>query len=323
MAKRGAGKVHERPIEDFLKSDSNDSDFDETQFTRSTPRKSKSKKPKSLANTHRSFRRKERYASDDIISNSESVESEGSFSGAFDDDDETELNPRTGRPTRRSTKAKQTNYLESELEDSGVEDSEDQRSEAPEESDDEIRPPLRKTSLVVKLHLPSDQLEHFAEKPTRTRVLRSRATRSASAPRRASSEMRATRRTRASQEPDEPLLELTDSGHARPLAGKAPAKHAGKAPIKTANQPSVIMEDSQESKAPEEPHDTMDIDDGEQTEKHDVLVESIEGPIIPNTQFSEESDEAAQGDEDDDDEDDIPVRRTTRAQKAQQVSDTL
>jgi hypothetical protein len=322
VKQRGVGKVHERPIEEFLKSDSNDSDFDETQYTRSTPKKSKSKKSKSksLPHVHRSFRRKEHYASDDIVSDSESAESEESFGGAFDEDEELEVNPRTGRPARRSTKAKQTTYVESELEESGAEDSEDQKSEPQDESDDEISPPRRRTGLIVKLHLPSEQLERFEEKPTRTRILRSRTTRSASAPRRASSEMRATRRTRASQEPDEPLLELTNSGHARPLAGKSITKPAGKAPIKTASHPSIIVEESQESNTHEEVHDTMDVD-GEQTEKHDVLVESIEGPIIPNTQFTESADEAAQGDEDEDD-DDIPVRRTTRSQKAQQVSST-
>jgi hypothetical protein len=247
------------------------------------------------------------------------MESEDSFDEIeFDDDDDAgDVNPRTGRPTRRSLKNKETNYAESEF-DEEVEDNDsiDAKSEPDDDSEDEGV--TRKRKLIVTLSLPPDELQKVTERPTTSRQHRIRATRSASAPRRASSE-KPNRRTRASQEPDEPLLELTNSGHARPVAGKGPARPAGKTPAKkAAKQPSVIMEESQETSVVNV--DDEEADDAELLDKPDVLVESIERPQIENSQPEKSADEQFQGDDDDDDDDDdIPIRRT-RGQQAKQVS---
>jgi hypothetical protein len=116
---KARGKIHEVPLENFNKDDSNDSDFEEAPLRPRSSKKSrhrKSKKSKSRP-SHKPSGRRERYASDsdDVVSETDD-EASDDFSEASESDEPVKLN-QSGRPTRRITEVKGVNYEESDVSD--------------------------------------------------------------------------------------------------------------------------------------------------------------------------------------------------------------
>jgi hypothetical protein len=306
---RQRGPIHERSLEHFVQSDPEDSDFEDVaprSARKSKPVRSKTK-PKAVhrrqATRHRARRS---YDSSDIVDDSESLVEDEGFTDESGDN-EPAINPTTGRPTRRATRNSKQ-YAES---DSGEE--EDQTSEEGSENEDLIQDDIAQDSedelaapspqktpqkLLITLKVNPRSLQQFSE-PSRPM----RNTRARSASRRAPSEARTTRRSaRISQEPEDGFLELTNSGHARPVASKAPSRTGGKAPVKTVatKQPSIIQEESQDDAVPVEP------EDGEQQAQHGAPVESIEDELAVETVDAGDANDPSGGE----DSDAGPIRRT-------------
>lgn len=338
MPTRHKGKVHEAPLEDFLKSDSNDSDFDEasTRVRPSRPKshskKSKSKKssrPKPPRRTNRE------YDSSSVVSDDQSIESDEPFT-EDDLDDPPELNPRTGRPTRNTAKRTTATYAEPESnDDSNTDDSDDS-----DDNIDELQQPSpqknnrQKASLIVTLTVAPEKLQAITMDTRSSRRLRGRSRSASVQP--AAEGYHTRRSSRLSAEP-ETLLELGDNNKARVTTGgkspmKAPAKTAGKVPAKTSGKVpaktsgkvpakavkhpgvSVILEESEESFLPVAQADANDSD-GEQQDNTTILVESIETPDEP-ANVEHLTDDEDEGPliipADDDDDEEGPVRRTSR-----------
>jgi hypothetical protein len=298
-ARGNRGPVHERRIEDFVQDDPEDSDFEDA----AVPRSSKKRRPISRVkgkSSKRQRRARRSYDADDVVDDSEDMESEESFS----EEEEPELierDPITGRPKRKAVKQNTANYAESE----GSELPDEEDGDDVEDSEDELAtsPMAKKTRrrMLVKLSLPSKKLARFEDKPPATRR---RATRSNSI--RAVSEARITRASaRISEEPEE-LFELTTSGRARPVAAKGLPRTGGKglkAPLP--DQPSMILEESQEDSA------APVAEEEKEDDVQDPMVESIEETNLENSQ--EDPEAAAESEEDSDDEGPIFRRRSTRA----------
>lgn len=321
MKNRGPGKIHEVPLEAFMQSDPDDSDFDATATNTRSAKKPKPKKlkskSKSSSSRNKPSRRRDRYNSDEVVSDSLGSASEESFDDDVGADEEPVELSKSGRPTRRAVRNTSANYAESEV--ASDEFAEEESEQENQESDDELaispKKPKKQAELVVTLHLSPKMLRGVENPGKGGRNLR-RTTRSVSATARQVSEGPVRRSSRRlSADPDEGTLELDNAGRPRYTASKAPAKTVAK---KTTNQPSIIMEESQET-GPSKEVDEMEID-GEPDDDHNVLVESIEHQAEQGSQHEQSANEEDEGD--DEDEDDMPVRRNTRLQ-AKRVSSLL
>jgi hypothetical protein len=304
------GPVHERRIEDFVQDDPEDSDFEDAAVPRSAKKRRTTTKVK-VKSSKRQRRNRRSYDDDDVVDDSEDMESDNSFSE--DEPEDVERDPVTGRPKRSAVKKSAANYAESEGSELPDEDEED--VEDVEDSEDELAaaPTPKKTRrrMVVKLQVPSDRLAQLdSSTATRKRVTRSVSVR-------ATSEIRITRASARNTEEPEGLLELTASGRARPAATKGlqGMQRIGGKGLKApkVEQPSMIMEESQEDSAvPEQEEEQDNNDQGDQGD-HDPMVESIEETHLENSQGSPKA--APQSEDDSDDEDPIvaPRRRSMRA----------
>src|ERR1700753_1419966 len=108
MPSRGKGPAHERNLADFLKSDPEDSNYEDD-----APRSSRKRRPRPKDKSIRRSKPRPRrdYDSDDVVGDSESLASDESFTNE-EDEELIELNPKTGRPQRRSTRGGQGIYAE-------------------------------------------------------------------------------------------------------------------------------------------------------------------------------------------------------------------
>jgi hypothetical protein len=210
-----------RKLEDFdpNASDPNDSDFEETAPRPSRPSGINRRRPGSHKKPNRGSsgghlrdkkRARRRYNSDDsdIVDDDDEI-SEDPFSESEEEDEEVEVNPRTGRAVRSAVK-KEVKYEESDA------DEEPFVEETADEDDDEpiISPQKNRSSrrtqpgtLIVKLAFSRwTFLNNFTVPQTH------RSTRSRTASKPPVTAMRGTRKSsRLSQEP-ESYMELTSSG---------------------------------------------------------------------------------------------------------------
>ncbi|KAF2192744.1 AAA-domain-containing protein [Zopfia rhizophila CBS 207.26] len=205
--------------------------------------------PQRRRNRHSSAKRKtpkrarRGYAGSDVDNDDDSIVDDDSFTERSSED-ELEFNPSTGRSIRQATK-KNIKYEERS--------SEDEIEDTPSEEDDESSPvPRRKAkkkSLVVVLKMPRETTE------LQGRVLRTR-TGSKSVGRGKSTEVSGTRRSsRLSRDVEAPIVALSDSGKhvniirqgtysPEPVISRATRGGKG---LRTTEQPSAIMEASQEA----------------------------------------------------------------------------
>ena len=238
---------------DPLKSDSNDSDFDvkTTRTSRAKPSKSASKKP---------ARKKRRmgYGSDD----SEDVSEDDISEESYDDDvseEEPEVDPKTGRPMRTSTK-KRVVYEESDG------DSVDFMNEI--NSDAEAENKKAKKGKARHTETASPRKSHIIKLKFRAPAPRGRVTRSRSASAAAQGIVPTRRSTRIAHDESESLIALTNSGnHAqvvRPptLSPEATASRRVKGGKGLKKPPSAIYEEDNESSAQtkEEPVESPMLD---------------------------------------------------------------
>jgi ATPase family AAA domain-containing protein 2 len=315
--RRSNVKIHEVPLEQFTKSDPEDSDFElEPKRARAggaskAPSRHRKKKSRS-DKAHLKRRRRESYESDEEIEESD-LDSGGSLSIGDDSDEEVEINPRTGRPFRTTQKEKSLNYAESDASSSHSEDIEDGS-----DSDEGIRPPKRHrseqpTSLIVTLRL-SPILLKKAFEPESMAVKKTRGSRAPSEPRVVSR-----RSARLSAEPEE-MFELAETGRPRRLGGKKVMSSADGPGIAddvdgdiAHKYPSTIQEATQEDDdEPAQAAAEMAAEtDEEHDAKNDALVESIEhlehvsAPIFDDDEEHQPESVA----DDDSDGSDMPIKR--------------
>jgi ATPase family AAA domain-containing protein 2 len=240
---------------------------------RSKTRHSKGSRPK------KRIRRGYQNSDDDIVDDEDDV-SEESFLDAseIESEEEVELNPRTGRPSRSATK-KEIKYEESEDE---IEDTGDSDGQSDENITRTRRGKAEKPSLIIKLPVAA------IETTTRPRSSKREPTPGAHGIRRSS---------RLSHDPEETLLELTNSGRhtqvaragtqtPEPEVGRGRATRGSKGLVGGKRPPSAIMEASQEGSGPS--RDMDEEEQGEDAEAEDTLL------VIPKTevQASENASEA-------------------------------
>jgi hypothetical protein len=152
-------KFHERDIVEIAnQEDSSDDDFDIGDYrasSKSRKQPSKSKRSKKSKRTHRK-RRHGSYSSDEVVDDSESGSDDSSNGSDQTDDSNVEINPKTGRAVRTTSK-KAANYAESSVSDSSSSSGDSIASD----DDHEIRRAVKQEesdSLVVTLHAPSEFL---------------------------------------------------------------------------------------------------------------------------------------------------------------------
>jgi len=244
-----------RTFEDF---DPNKSDSDDSTYDQSSARPARSKPSK--VNPRKPSRKKQRRSYDGNESDEMSEQDESSDeSPAEAIEEEVEVDERTGRPKRKSTK-KAVKYDESDEDSAGLFEAPD--SAAEREGDEEEPPPKgvatkgkKPKSLVLKLHVSTP-------KPTPGPTTRNTRTRSAShgAKRRPTPETQVvgTRRSgRIAHDDQETMVALTGSGHhaeivrpgtRSPEGIPARAFKGGKG-LKTLPQ-SAIVEEEEDSSVP-------------------------------------------------------------------------
>jgi SpoVK/Ycf46/Vps4 family AAA+-type ATPase len=310
------------------KSDSNDTDFDPTEARASAKKTRKSSSKRSSGG--RKIKRA-RYRGSDVEDDVEDSLLEESFSDEPEEDEEVEMNEKTGRAIRKAAK-KAINYEEEsdasdiaevvgDIDESDLDEPAPKRRRqgkqsraTPEEADDDsdVKP---KRSKIVKLKVNTPQ----TTRTTRGASARLRSTEPTSAG------LPGRRTTRAhTEEGDEPVA-LSNSGHHIIRPGHSP-EPIGRARAtrgsKGVKQPaSTIKEEIHESSSNEHGEDITMATEIAETDDQD---EAIEGSDHPAPEDDDNmADELADPDEggtqpavidddDDDDDDDIPVARTGR-----------
>lgn len=208
---------------------------------------------------------------DDIVDDNDDI-SEGSFGEGteIDSEDEVELNPRTGRPSRSAAK-KAVKYEE--------------------ESDDEIESTIESDGSDIK-SLSRNKRQQLSQQKKPSLIIKlpvgqnssSRLRGTRSGRRQPTPQMGITRRSsRLSHEPQEPLIELTNSGKHTQVAREGTvtpeampqgrrASKASKGLVGGKRPPSAIMEASQEVSA-----QSMEL--GEETQVGNDSIDPAEDPI--------------------------------------------
>lgn len=337
MAYRGKRKLEEF---DPNKSDSNDSDF-EIKTTKSPakqrPRAKQARSSQKNRKRPAKRARREGYgdSEDDIEDESDDISEEDSFHEDSSEEEEPPINPKTGR--RQRATAKQTKHYEEVSED------EIEASDSDVPPRQLVRKPPVRSSLVVKLRVPSLFAQHQTEMKPEPRSRRgSRATTRGMTP--AEGRGIGTRRSsRQAHDEEQPLVSLTDSGKHTRITRRGTATpepqpqtrptHAAKGLKKP---PSAIMEASQEDSLTMQSTNVQSTEVGpdifsqleDAAGDQDAMVEAsdAESPFAPATQIDEEGEhdvivmsegenaQQAQQADDDDDEDEGPVvRRPSRS----------
>lgn len=311
-----------RKAEEFdpLKSDSGDSTYGAASRTaRAKPSRSQQGKP--------SRKRQRRMYDDD---GSEEISDDSDISEAsFDrklDEEEPELDARTGRPKRKATKQRPV-YQDSETENS-IED-------PPDSTTQKIATPKKKgktKSLVLKLNVGTTQPNPA---PTR-RSVRARSG-SVGTGLRASSEVHVSeprRSSRIAHDDSETILKLTDSGrHAVPVHQgtrspevDVPRPKRGSKGLKKPSTSAVFEQDEESPVGTKEQQPTevaASRDDEDEDEPHDAqpaiktdtqMATQVDTEILEDAPLEEipESAEDEPGEEDDDEEEVSKPRRATR-----------
>ncbi|KAF2669513.1 AAA-domain-containing protein [Microthyrium microscopicum] len=319
-------KFHEKPLSQVAEeagSDKNDGDFSESSMRERRPkRKSKgAKKAKSSKRQKTARQGKSRpFDSDDEIDETDEESGEDSFvEKESEEEEEIDLNPKTGRPTRNAVK-KAITYVESDGISDEIEDSEDDQASA-SDVEDIKKPSSKRPSRVVKLQVTPKNLKSLltrttratsSSKPTTRQAAKQTAPKTRSSSRRATSELPPPRASsRLSAEPETEHLHLEFKGRKEIAASdtRPDSKTSGKQPAKTTNQPSVIVEDSQEDAQDMDPNNPGH---GEQDEN--ILMESIEEEAQPGVIEQSPDANSQPEDEDSNEDDDVPVRRVRTKQ---------
>lgn len=319
-----------RKLEQF---DPNQSDPEDLDYGASPPPKPQRRVKKTGKSSRPSKRQRYGDSDDDIEDDDEDSIEEDSFGDASDDED-VEVNPRTGRASRKVTK-KAVNYEESDEDDEDKDDIEDsdEDDDGRDELADSPEKPRRaeRQSLIVKLKLPpgSSTAMPSSSAPRRSSRAASRGLRGSSEAPAGPSGTR--RSSRISHDDSEPLVELTTSGrHASvtregtrsPEPFAARPTRGGKGLKKP---PSAIMEASQETSSKEA---LASFESGVgQAASNDVDEAEEE---VADTQPEAEDDDADMGEgivlqseQDDDDDDDMPVGSKRRSQRVRNESDNV
>jgi SpoVK/Ycf46/Vps4 family AAA+-type ATPase len=335
-----------RRPEDYLKSDSDDEDYDDA-HAKSSPKKARSARPKkSKAQSSRKRQRRDDYGSD-VVDDSDDHD-EGSFENTDESSDSDNDKDSPGTSKRKPRKAARVapQYFESDEDAEGSDDAVQQLPPAP-------RPPPPQTArptLVLKFKLAPERLENLGNmsnprRSTRANSVRQsvRGTTPAEAP-----SMAVRRSSRASHDQ---LLALGDDGkHAQTQGARQasftpePQLHSArntrsKGSKKPPGGVSAIMEVSQEEIAASQDYNEVPESFSHELRKFaepnygeepqdaraspfvsDVhLGDEHEGTAAPeDTDADADADADADGDEDDDDEG--PVNKNKRKLRVSQVS---
>ncbi|KAF2021953.1 AAA-domain-containing protein [Aaosphaeria arxii CBS 175.79] len=290
-------------------SDPEDLDYDATE-RRATPHRRRHR-PTSSSNKRGTKRARRTYAGSDVDDDDEIV-SDDSFTDRSES--EVEINPSTGRSVRRATK-KQIKYEESD--DDAIQDS-DSDSEGEGDDHDELGSPVpqrkSKKSLIVKLKM---------SQPTPARHLRARTGSKSIAPRGRTPEVTGQRRSsRLSQDVEEPIVALSDSGKhvtvvrqgtrsPEPMIA-ARTTRGGKGP--PAPEHSIIMEASQEASM-------VQHDDDDDAGPLDTLLGGGDTQVEASHEVSPDPTAQAHKDEDESDEEMKDVIQESQQDAAAEDSD--
>lgn len=317
---------NKRKLENF---DPNQSDPEDLDYGASPPPKPQRRSKKSGLPRPK---KRQRYgdSDDDIEDDEEDSIEEDSFGDESEDEEDVDINPRTGRASRKVTK-RAVKYEESSDEEGGIEQSVER-----DEDDDEDRDELgsspeksrgdKRRSLIVTLKLPSSSAGIMSSSAGARRSSRqtSRGLRGSSEGPSGPSGTR--RSSRLSHDETEPLVELTHSGrHASvtregtrsPEPSYARPTRGGKGMKKP---PSAIMEASQETSSKEA---LASFESG----MGPMAAEAEEEIADTQPEIEDEDDVEMGGDivlqsehEEDDDDDDMPIGSRRRSQRVRSAS---
>ena len=317
------------------KSDSDDLDYGVESSPRAAkpqarPRKSKSASRKPLK------RRRETYddSEGEIEADSDDISEEGSFARSSEEEEEVELNPRTGRGVRSVAK-KPVHYEDPSDEDVEEDSDRDPLHHTIPARSKRGRPEVKKESLIVKLKVP---VKMEGGRVTRTRTGSRPTSRRATTPQ-AHSATGTRRSSRISHHDEEQLVALTDSGKhelvtrpgttsPEPPPDRRPSR-GGKGLRKP---PSAIMEasqeDSQAGQAPPEGeefvtqlHEAAAVDPEAQVQRTSPGVEERQGEETIRMEVYDEEEERVV-EESMDEEDDAPVQRGGRSLRQRRKAST-
>ena len=331
---------NKRKLDDFdpNKSDPEDLDYGANSSPRAKPQ---GRPRKSKSATQKPFkRRRERYndSEGDIEGDSDDVsdEDEGSFAQSSEEEQEVELNPRTGRGVRNVAK-KPVKY----------EDPSDEEVE--EDSDrDPLQPTpaargkrggpvavTKKQSLIVKLKIP---IKMEGGRATRARTGSSRPTSRREPTPQAQSALTTRRSSRISHNEEDPLVALTDSGRHEQVTRQGtttpeppPMRRPSRGGKGLKKLPSAIMEasqeDSQPGQAPAEEeqfasqlHEAAEADPEAEVQRTSPGPEDRQQSEGIRMEVVDEDEQIVQ--ESMDEEDDAPVRKSSRTLRLQRKAST-
>ncbi|KAK5715630.1 TAT-binding protein-like protein 7, AAA ATPase [Elasticomyces elasticus] len=346
MASSRKRKYEDARPEDFLKSDPEDEDFDDTAKS-SSPRhrtrpQGRATKGKST-NKRPTKRRRERYgdADDDIEVDTEDISEEEDFVVESSEQDEPlQRNPKTGRGVRSVAKKVASYQVPSEND-----ESEDLL--AADTTPDLLKPTARARgrygiaetpkSLVVKLKLPTRywvKMESGSGRSLRTRTGSKSVGGGRREPTPSEGGMGTRRSSRISHDAEAPLVALTDSGrHAQVTrAGSSepdpepPRRTRGSKGLKTL--PSAIMEASQEDIQQLATQEDLDAELGipaGQAESEAVIRDTSPGVKDDDEEEMEfehvdDNEQVVQESQNDEDDDDAPVKPSGRQLRQRKAS---
>jgi len=313
------------------KSDSNDTDFDPTEVRVSVKKSRKSSSKRSLGGRKT---KRARYGGSDVDDDVEDSLLEDSFSnGTDEEDEEVEMNEKTGRAIRKAAK-KAINYDE-ESENSDIAEVVGDIDES--DLDEPILKSKPRRQGRPSRETPEEVDEESDAKPKRSKIVKlkvntpqtTRTTRGASARLRGSTEPTSAglprRSTRAHTEEGEEPVALSNSGHHIIRPGHSP-EPIGRARAtrgsKGVKQPaSTIKEEIHESSSNEQQGEDVtmateiagtDDQDDEAIDNSDPAPEADDSMHDELAEPDEGGAQPAVVDDDDDDDDDVPVARSGR-----------
>ena len=324
-----------RKFTDFdpTKSDSDDLDYGERSSPRPRPQgrrhKSKSAARKPVK------RRREAYgdSEEDVEADSDEVSDEGSFAQSGEEEEELELNPRTGRSVRSVAK-KPVKYEDPSDEEIEAEDSDRDPIQPTSATRVRLRLTGRKPSLVVKLKV---TVKMEGGRATRALAGSRPLSKRGSTPQ-VQSATGTRRSSRISHDEQEPLVALTDSGKHEQVTRQAtatPEPPSSRRPTRGGKGlkklPSAIMEasqeDSQQGRAPPEGeefmsqlHEAAAADAEAQVERTSPGVEDVAGEDDQiRMEMAEDEEEQVVLESE---EDDVPVARGGRTLRTRRKAST-